>query len=279
MTAQQLNHNNIMTKYTKTIGALAATTMLMGGYATAQLEGEVSVGYTNMYEFRFIDFGQDLINGGADVAYSFADGWAINGGAWYGSTNDLSGTLGNLNELDVYAGVSKEFGPVTVELGYIFYHFPDVVAADTQEIYAKVSAELGAGFGVGVTGYLDIQRLNGYYIQPEVTWSTEFSECLSLEMALGCALADGMGSANGSSVSVGQLSREALVGGGNPGGTVDGFQGWYVSASLPWKAMENLTITPFVKYTDGASDLLTNLTDITGGQDYLIGGVSLGVSF
>ena len=94
-----------MTKYTKTIGALAATTMLMGGYAAAELEGEINVGYANMYEFRFVDFGQDLISAGADVAYDFGNGWAINGGAWYGSTNDLNGATGNLNELDVYAGI------------------------------------------------------------------------------------------------------------------------------------------------------------------------------
>ena len=76
MTTKQLNHNNMMTKYTKTIGALAATTMLMGGYAAAELEGEINVGYTNMYEFRFVDLGQDLVSAGADVAYGFGDGWA-----------------------------------------------------------------------------------------------------------------------------------------------------------------------------------------------------------
>ena len=269
-----------MTKYTKTIGALAATTMLMGGYAAAELEGEINVGFTNMYEFRFVDQGSHLVNAGADVAYDFGGGWAIKGGAWYGSVNN-DRRIGNFNELDLYAGVSKEFGPVNFELGYIVYTFLDVSGFDTGEIYASVNGELGAGFGAGLTAYWDIQRLNGVYVQPEITWSCDFSECLTLNMAAGVAYANGMGSANGSSAAVGQLSRPSLVGSGfaNTGGTVDGYQGYYVSAALPWQAMENLTITPFIKYTDGASDLLTNLTDITSGQAYFIAGCSLSVAF
>lgn len=261
-----------MTKYTKTIGALAATTILMGGYATAELEGEVSVGYTNMYEFRFVDVGQDLISAGADVSYGFGDGWAVSAGAWYGSVNDSKGPLsaGDYNELDLYAGISKEFGPVTAEVGYIFYHFMDLNAADTQEIYASVSADLGAGFGIGVTGYYDIQRWDGIYIQPEVTYSWEISQCLSLDLAAGCAWADGAGL---------QLSQDGVVLGGNPGATRDGFQGWYASAALPWGATENLTITPFIKYTNADADLMTNITDIAAGQDYFIAGCSLAVSF
>lgn len=268
-----------MTKYTKTIGALAATTMLMGGYATAELEGEISVGYTNMYEFRFVDVGQDLVSAGADVAWDFGNGWALSGGAWYGSTSDakpFGRGAGSFDELDLYAGVSKEFGSVDVEFGYIFYHFLDKVAVpggfatlDTQEIYASVGTEFGAGFGANVTAFYDIQRWDGLYAVGELTYSVELSDCLMLDLAAGVAYADGAGL---------QLSRKSFIN-GNPGGTVDGYQGYYLSAAMPWAATENLTVTPFIKYTDADSDLLTNLTDITGGQDYFIAGCSLSVSF
>jgi len=286
-----------MTKYTKTIGALAATTMLMGGYATAGappvtpmpivkstggLEGEINVGYTNMYEFRFVDVGQDLVSAGADVAYDFGNGWAINAGAWYGSTSDtkpFGRGAGSFNELDLYAGLSKSFGEVDFEVGYIFYHFLDKVAVpggfsslDTQEIYASASMQFGGGFGANMTAFYDIQRYNGLYVNTEATYSVELSHCLTLDLAAGVAWADGHGL---------QASRGSALASGLTyfGGTVDGYQGYYLSAAMPWAATENLTVTPFMKYTNGDSDLLTNTTDVTGGQDYFIAGLSLAVSF
>ncbi len=57
-----------MRNYSKTIGALAAASTLVAGNAMAELEGEVSVGYTNMYEFRFVDQGNDLVSAGVDLA-------------------------------------------------------------------------------------------------------------------------------------------------------------------------------------------------------------------
>jgi len=260
----------MMTKYTKAIGALAATTMLMGGYAKAELEGEINVGYTNMYEFRFVDLGQDLISAGADIAYDFGGGWAMSAGAWYGSVNDANNIRSlSFNELDLYAGISKEFGPVDVEVGYIFYHFLDVPAIDTQEIYGSVSTEFGGGFGFNMTAFYDIQRWDGLYVNGEFTYSLELSDCCSLDLAAGAAYADGAGL---------QVSRSGLLG-PNPGSTADGFQGWYASASLPWTATDHLTVTPFIKYTNADNNLSTNLTDNTTGQDYFIAGCSLAVSF
>src|SRR5687767_15566636 len=107
-----------MRKHTKYVGALAAASALVAGYASAELEGEVHVGYSSLYEFRFVDLGSDLIEAGADVSYEIADGFGVSAGAWYGSVND-SQTFGNsFNELDLYAAVTKEFGPVSFELGY-----------------------------------------------------------------------------------------------------------------------------------------------------------------
>lgn len=261
-----------MTKYTKTIGALAATTMLMGGYAAAELEGEINVGYTNMYEFRFVDLGQDLVSAGADIAFDLGDGWGISAGTWYGSTNDgKPGAVGSFNELDLYAGVSKEFGPVNVEVGYIFYHFFDIAAADTQDIYGSLGFDFGGGFGANVTAYYDIQRWNGLYATTELTYSVELSDCLSLDLAAGVGYADGHGL---------QISRSSALATGSTNGTVDGYQGYYLSASLPWGATENLTVTPFIKYTDADGDLVTDFKGVSStGQDYFIAGCSLSVAF
>lgn len=286
----------MMNKHTKIVGALAAATTMAAGYALAGtpvsepapapapsrgfFEGELHVGYNSMYEFRFVDLGQDMIEAGADVAFDLGSGFSINAGAWYASTNDskpFGRGAGDFNELDLYAGLRAELEWVDLEVGYIFYHLPGKVfngigwnSLDTQELYASVGFKLPWEIGFGVTTYYDFQRYDGLYVNPEFTKSFEITECFGIDLAVGCGWANGHGL---------QLSRDSLVFGGNPGGTVDGYQGWYASASFPWKVTDTFTVAPYVKYTDGDSDLLTNLTDITGGQDYFLGGVILTVSF
>lgn len=246
---------------TKTAGALAALAVLTAGQASAEIEGEIHVGYHNMYEFRFVDLGSDLVETGVNLSLGSAGGFNFSAGAWYASTNDSK--TGSFNELDLTAAVGYEAGPVSLEAGYIFYHFLDVDGADTQEVFLSASYNVGWDVNVGATFYYDFDSNNGWYLQPEVTKSFAFNDCLSLDVAAG------IGIANGQDL---QVARYGF-------GTADGFQGWFLSASLPWKIRENITLTPYVKYTDGDSDLITNLTDVTSGQDYLVAGVTFGVSF
>ncbi|GAA5482313.1 TorF family putative porin [Haloferula sargassicola] len=260
-----------MRNYCKTVGALAAASTLVAGYASAELEGEVHVGYTNMYEFRFVDLGNDLVDAGVDVAYSMGD-LSFSAGAWYATwdtdnaTQATSTLLGgpaiNNDELDLYGGVSYGIGDVTLELGYIYYYFPDA-GANTQEVYLGASYDLPFGVSLGSTFYYDFDAFDGWYWDTSLGYTIEFNDCLSLELGAGVGFADGQGL---------QLSATS------PTGTADGFQGWYLTAALPWEFREGVTLTPYVKYTDGDSDLITDLY-ATSGQEYLIGGVKLAVSF
>lgn len=257
-----------MRKYTKTVGALAAASALVAGNAMAEIEGEIHVGYNNMYEFRFVDLGQDMVEAGVDLSLGEVSGFSFAAGAWYASTNDnkpsIIGQNLSANELDLYASVGYDVGPVSLEAGYIFYHFLDVAGIDTQEVYLAASTEVVWGISAGATFFYDFDANNGWYLQPEVSKSFAFNDCLSLDLAVGCGIADGHG-----------LQASAT----SPTGTADGFQGYYVSASLPWEFRDGVTISPYVKYTDGDSKLLTNLTDATSGQDYLVAGVKLAVGF
>ncbi|MBB5353127.1 hypothetical protein HNR46_003380 [Haloferula luteola] len=254
-----------MRNYSKTVGALAAASTLVAGYASAELEGEVHVGYANMYEFRFVDLGNDLVEAGADVAWSMGD-LGFSAGAWYASFDSptVFGAAGfNNDELDLYTSASYAVGDVTFELGYIYYYFPDA-SADTQEVYLGASYELPFGLTFGSTFYYDFDAASGWYWDNNVGYTVEFNDCLSLELTAGVAFADGQG----------------LQASARPGsvGTADGFQGYYVGAALPWEFRDGVTLKPYVKYTNGDSDLVTDLLG-NGGQEYLIGGVSLAVSF
>jgi hypothetical protein len=249
-----------MRNYTKLVGALAAASALVAGHASAEIEGEVHVGYASMYEFRFVDFGDNLVEAGVDLSASY---WGLDftAGAWYGSVTDSNY---DFNELDLYAGVSKKLGPVTVEGGFIYYNYQDVAPGvqNTEEVYIGAKTEIYWGINFGARLYWDVDANSGFYFQPELTKSFSFIEnCLSLDVATGIGYADGLGS---------QLSSHGT-------GTKDGYQGFYVSAALPWKFRDNVTLTPYVRLTDADNKLVTGFSD--AGQNFLIGGVKVAVSF
>lgn len=256
-----------MRNYSKTVGALAAASTLVAGYASAELEGEVHVGYSNMYEFRFYDVGDSLFEAGVDLAYETGP-VTFNAGAWYGSWDRTPGILGAFspnNELDLYAGVGTDFGPLSLELGYIYYAFPSFSGANTQEVYLSAGVDLFWGVGLSSTAFYDFDLYDGLYVDTSISKSFEFNECLGLDLAVGFGYADGHG----------------LQFPSNPFqfGSKDGYQGFYVSAQLPWEFRDGVTLTPYVKYTDGDSGLATGPNAIDAGQEFLIAGVKIAVGF
>jgi hypothetical protein len=277
-----------MRKHTKYVGALAAASALVAGYASAgstapiqsapatvtsgsDLTGEVHVGYSSLYEFRFVDLGSDLIEAGIDLSYDLNENFGLSAGAWYGSVND-SQTFGNsFNELDLYAAASTNLGPVSLELGYIYYFFSDTPGTlDTQEVYLSAGMDLFWGVNASATVYYDFDSNNGWYLQPELSKSFEFTDCIGLNLSAGLGIADGHG-----------LQISDTLG---SVGTADGFQGWFVKAELPWQFRENMTLAPYVKYVDADSDLVSDTplvggTGTLGGREHLIGGVKLTVGF
>ncbi|MCW1885775.1 hypothetical protein OKA04_13625 [Luteolibacter flavescens] len=252
-----------MRKYTKIVGALAAASALVAGNASAEIEGQVQVGYATEYEFRFVDLGSDLIEAGVDLSYALNENWGLKAGAWYGSTND---NYGSFNELDLYAAVGTSVGPVDIELGYIYYWFPDAPGtSDTQEVYASAFVDAGFGISAGATFFYDFDANNGWYLQPELRKSFEFNECLSLNLSVGAGFADGLDT---------QVDTDLFS-----TGSADGFQGWFVKAELPWEFREGVTLSPYIKYADADSGLAGDVNSLQGGQEHLIGGVKLAVGF
>jgi hypothetical protein len=291
----------MMKNHKNTVGALAAATAMLTGYAMAGeptpapvmepaattndfFQGEIHVGYSSNYEFRFVDRGEHMVEVGLDGAFNLGNGWGINVGAWYAGLNDSTAWKGSAfttpNELDMYLGIGKDFGVVDVEVGYIYYYFDDsvintagpvpgagrlwTVLDDTQEVYAQVGVDLPWEMRFATTYYYDFDSASGWYWDFKVSKSFEFSDCLALKLAVGTAMADGHG-----------LQRSSR----NWVGTDDGYQGWYASAALPWQILDTVTLTPYVRYTDADSDLATSLVGLSSGKSMVIGGVSLSVSF
>jgi len=260
-----------MRNYSKTVGALAAASTLVAGYASAEIEGEVHVGYNNMYEFRFVDLGSDMVEAGVDLSLGEYSGFSFAVGSWYASVNDDDPRVGAFDELDLYASVGYSLGPVDLEAGYIYYYFPNfspAVPSNTQEFYLSASTEVAWGIGVGATWFYDFDQANGWYLQPEITKSFSWEGSPgSIDLAVGCGIADGHGL---------QVTSKPTA---NPGSTADGFQGFYASVAVPFAFSDTVTLTPYVKYTNGDSGLATSVAGTDRGKDYLVAGLKLAVTF
>ncbi|MGC4015731.1 MAG: hypothetical protein QM755_14585 [Luteolibacter sp.] len=190
----------MMRNYRKTIGALAAASALVAGHASAEVEGNVHVGYSSDYIFRGADVGDGLAEAGVDVSTEY---WGLKfaGGLWYGSIENSDLFNGpffavpdHYSELDVYGSVSKDFGFVTATVGYIWYHYADsdVVTPvgdfklrdDAQEIYFGLSREIYWGINGSLTYYWDVETDNGGYTELGLDKTFKLHDCVDLVAAV-----------------------------------------------------------------------------------------------
>jgi len=219
---------------------------------SSKLETEIHAGYHSIYEFRGVDFGADLYEAGVDFSYELAEGLSLSGGAWW-AENDA------FDELDLYVGLTKTLGPVDVSVGYIGYVFPGDTEVNTSEIYLGVAHELACGVGLSLTYYEDVDEIDGSYLEFGASKSYELSESISIDLGAGAAWSfDYNNDINGT--------------------TLSGFNHWYASVALPWEIKEDVILTPYIKYTDAASDLDSDV-DAVNSDDLFIGGITLSVAF
>ncbi len=227
--------------------AVAATTQ-------AEVEVEIHAGYHSIYEFRGVDFGDNLFEGGLDLSYELAEGLSLSGGAWYADTDG-----GDIDELNLYIGLTKTLGKVDVSVGYTSYIFPGASQVNTDEVYFGLSTELECGTGLSLTYYHDTNEVDGGYLEGEISKSFELCKSVSLDLAVGAAWSFGYN-------------------GDVDGGSLDGFNHYYVSVSAPWAICENMTLTPYFKFVGADNDLNNDFSKVAS-DDLFIGGITLSYSF
>lgn len=264
--------------YSKTIGALAAASALVAGNASAEIEGQLQLGYNTDYIFRGFDRGQDMVEAGADISTQW-NGIDLSGGLWYASVQD--GHVGNAgpvqlpdgyDELDIYAEASKDFGFATAYVGYIRYQFlgTDVqilgndvrLIDDFAELYVGLSRELVWGINGAVTYYWDVEGDNNGYSELALDKTFKLHECVDLVTGarLGYALEEG------------QIQHTTL------------------SVAVNVKASDSVTVSPYLAYSFQGSALdnvdsnpLVNKFGIPARlspqRDQFFGGVKVAVSF
>jgi uncharacterized protein (TIGR02001 family) len=162
-------------------------------------------------------------------------------------------------------GVDK-FG---IDVGYIFYTFPDS-DLDTQEIYAAVSYDVL--LSPALTVYVDFDEGEGAFVVGSISHSLPLPQDLALD--LGASL----------SLNVDNM----VMGTDSNGKEFTDFYNGELSASItiPVPGLEALSVTPKCAYSfplsDDAEDVLeANALAVTGEDDgdVFYGGVSLALSF
>jgi hypothetical protein len=254
-----------MQNYCKTIGALAAASALVAGTAQAELEYEIHTGYSNEYLFRGLNLGQDLVEAGVDVSTEY-NGFGLSAGAWYGSYDKgLAGTGKDfdIDELDLYAEVSKDLGFATAAVGYIYYANEDFVSRnpslggsgfypglpqDSQELYVSLSRDLGFA-EASLTYFWDIELDNDGYSELALSRSFELSQCLTLNVGS----------------NVGYLAEQGQA------------TAWTTKTSLDWGFAETAKLSPFVALSVALSD--DNDTAYAGSANEVVAGSMLSVGF
>lgn len=120
----------------KLLGAATLGALSVAGAGVAHADGTfvANVGFTSDYVFRGISLSDNgpAIQGGADYVAS-----SYYAGVWGSSVSDGL-------ELDVYAGLTPETGPVAWDLGFIAYFYPGANdgAAEFDYVELKVAGEL-----------------------------------------------------------------------------------------------------------------------------------------
>ena len=247
-----------MQNYCKTIGALAAASALVAGNASAEVEYELHTGYTSEYLFRGLNLGQDLVEVGFDAATEW-NGLGLSAGAWYGSYDtELIGPVNeyDVDELDIYAEVSKDLGFLTAAVGYIYYFNEDAVSQnlplkfidDAQELYFSVSRDFGFA-NASLTYFWDIEQDNDGYTELALDRSFELNQCLALNVA----------------TNVGYLDEQGQC------------TAWTTKVGLDWAFVENAKLSPFVALSIALSD--DDDTAYEGSGNEFVAGSMLSVSF
>ncbi len=281
------NQQTKMQNYYKTISALAAASALAAGNAQAGttpatttmaatpsapvadsgITYDMHVGYTNEYLFRGISLGQDLVEAGFDVSGQ-ALGLDLSAGVWYANYEaPILGFQGssNVNEIDLYAKVSKDLGFLTASVGYIYYYndLDSVNAlangfangngtdaldlADQQEVFFSLSRDLGFATA-SLTYFWDIVLDNGGYSEFALSKSYELSPCLGLNVG----------------TNVGYLVEEGIP------------TAWTTKVGIDWSFAERAKLSPFVAYSVSLGD---KPAAYNGNQNEFVAGSMLSVSF
>jgi len=145
-----------MKKLSQAIVVASALTAGLVGTQAAHAEISASADIASAYLFRGMNLsqGEAVVSGSLD----YANKSGIYAGVWGSSGDTKSGT-----EYDLYVGFSKEFGDVSVDVGYVSFIYPNSADDDIDD-FGEYYLGLGfQNFSLGAAANTDTDK-NGEYV-------------------------------------------------------------------------------------------------------------------
>ena len=218
----------------------------------------LTAGYDSAYIFRGVKYGDNLISAGLTAPIKLSDKLTFTFAPWYGNIAD-----GDYDELDLVAGFAYDAGFATLGVGYTWYYYP-FSGFETSEPnvtiqsclctlgQCKVNWFAGAFLDVNADGgdlFANRGGSEGWYFETGVNTTIPITDNIS-------------------------LVPEARITYGESYYGVSGFNNVLVKLGAPIALTKTATLTPYI-----AGSIAIDSLESLGVDDYLIGGVSLTVTF
>lgn len=213
----------------KTSTIIAITSGLFFGQAQAEIESEFHVGYNSEYIFRGAELGEDAYEYGLDFAGSSDSGLDWSAGIWSISPDNEDG---NVDELDIYASVSKDLGIGSVAAGFTVYTYDG--GGDDAEVYLGFSTQ-SCGLDLGLTVFFGTAGI--------------YEDAVLLEGTIGYSFELSSKTTANIGIAYGYLLDEGLF-------ADDGELYASASISLDYAVSDSITFSPYVSYNEGEEGIL-----------------------
>lgn len=217
-----------------------AAAIALAAPASAELEGNLSLTYNSQYNYRgandILDEAANALGADVDdtfdtelnIVWSLNDNWALTAG---GNVHTLTDT--SIDHDRFRAGVRYTSDCFTAELGFQSHDFRTALGSlDTEEIYLNVSTECPlTGGTLNLFVAHDTDLLDGTYAELSLNKQWELCDKTKLDVTVG--------------VSYSFDYWDNVLATGND------WNHAYITLGLAYQATENLTVTPFVTFSEG----------------------------
>ncbi len=240
---------------------VTAVTFVGSPAIAADISTDVTFDFFSKYIWRGQNLNDDPV---FQPAVTFAYG-NLSGGVWANmDMTSYTGNSGEFTEYDYWIDYSDDLAEgISYSVGGIYYDLPSGEA--TQEVYAGLSFDLP--LSPSVTLYYDVDEIQGAYTQFSLGHTIEkfqtFSSDCYCDLVFGASLGYGSSSYNEGYFDVGD----------------SGFNDLVLSASLPICFTNGLTVTPSLSYITLVDNDIRAADTYDQKSDYVVAGVSLGLSF
>lgn len=235
----------------KTSTILTITSGLFFGQAQAEIESEFHVGYNSEYIYRGVELGKDAYEYGLDFAGSSDSGLDWSAGIWSISPDNEDGSV---DELDIYASVSKDLGIGSVAAGFTVYTYDG--GGDDAEVYLGFSTQ-SCGLDLGLTVFFGTDGI--------------FEDEVLLEGTIGYSFEVSSQTTANIGITYGYMLDEGVA---TIGASDDGEVYASASISLDYAVSDSITFSPYVSYSEGEDKRIEGAAD-----GVLFGGASVSFSF